>query len=223
MNNLNLSKFLFIPLLCAGITASAQTNNLTDNYKPVVNTSSTIVNLVNKPANLSPLASENTLFETKAALKNATMADASSSTFNFGLELEGLLPVGDFKNAVSAGVGINAVGLYHLGDIGAVTGSVGYNYFLTKEDGGIKFSGIPVKVGFLAKFGGMFFVEPQIGVYSLHSSDDDGNSASSTNLLLAAKVGLNIGEKSHLGIGYNYIKASGGSYAFAGLSYLFTF
>lgn len=220
MKNLNLSKLLFIPLLCAGITASAQTTNLTGNNVPVVNTP---VVSVNKPANPSPLASEKNLFEQKMALKNATMADASSSTFNFGLELEGLLPLGDFKKATSAGVGINAVGLYHIGDIGAVTGSVGYNYFLKKDEVDLKYSGIPIKVGFLAKLGDMFFVEPQIGVYSLRVSDDDGNSESSTNLLVAAKVGLNVGEKSHLGIGYNYIKVTGGSYAFAGISYLFTF
>lgn len=222
MNNLNLSKLLFIPLLCAGITASAQTNSLIGNTQPVANTHTTIA-LVNKPVNLNPLTSEKNLFEQKAALKNVAAADASSSTFNFGLELEGLLPLGNFKNATSAGLGVNAVGLYHIGDIGAVTGSVGYNYFLKKEDAEVKYSGIPIKVGFLAKFGGMFFVEPQVGVYNLRVSDDDDNSASNTNLLLAAKVGLNIGEKSHLGIGYNYIKVTGGSYAFAGVSYLFTF
>lgn len=222
MNNLNLSKLLFIPLLCAGITASAQTNSLIGNTQPVANTNTTIA-LVNKPVNQGPLTSEKNLFEQKAALKNVAAADASSSTFNFGLELEGLLPLGNFKNATSAGLGVNAVGLYHIGDIGAVTGSVGYNYFLKKEDAEVKYSGIPIKVGFLAKFGGMFFVEPQVGVYNLRVSDDDDNSASNTNLLLAAKVGVNIGEKSHLGIGYNYIKVTGGSYAFAGVSYLFTF
>lgn len=222
MNNLNLQKLLFIPLLCAGITASAQTSSLTGITQPEVSPNTTAV-LVNKPVNVSPLASGKNLFEQKAALKNVAAADASSSTFNFGLELEGLLPLGNFKNATSAGLGVNAVGLYHIGDIGAVTGSVGYNYFLKKEDAGVKYSGIPIKVGFLAKFGGMFFVEPQVGVYNLRVSDEDDNSASNTNLLLAAKVGLNIGEKSHLGIGYNYIKVTGGSYAFAGLSYLFTF
>lgn len=220
MNNLNLSKLLFIPLLCAGITASAQTNSLTGTTSSEANTT---LALVSKPVSFRPPASDKKLFEQNAALKNVTAADASSSTFNFGLELEGLLPLGNFKNATSAGLGVNAVGLYHIGDIGAVTGSVGYNYFLKKEDAEVKYSGIPIKVGFLAKFGGMFFVEPQIGVYNLRVSDDDDNSASNTNLLLAAKVGLNIGEKSHLGIGYNYIKVTGGSYAFAGVSYLFTF
>lgn len=222
MNNLNLSKLLFIPLLCAGITASAQTNGLTGNSVPVAGTNTTVA-LVSKPTNFSPLASEKNPFEQKAAFKNVTAADASSSTFNFGLELEGLLPMGDFKNATSAGFGVNAVGLYHISDAGAVTGSVGYNYFLKKGESDLKYSGIPVKVGFLAKLGDMFFVEPQVGVYSLRVSDDDDNSSSSTNLLLAAKVGINIGEKSHLGVGYNYIKVTGGSYAFAGLSYLFTF
>jgi hypothetical protein len=223
MKNLNLSKFLFIPLLCAGITASAQTSSLTGNDAPVVNTSATIA-LVNRPVNLSPLTSEKNLFEKKAAFKNVTAADAAaSSTFNFGLELEGLLPLGNFKNATSAGVGVNAVGLYHLSDVGAITGSVGYNYFLKKDEVDLKYSGIPIKVGYLAKLGDMFFVEPQIGVYNLRVSDDDDNSESNTNLLLAAKVGLNVGEKSHFGIGYNYIKVSGGSYAFANVSYLFTF
>lgn len=220
MNNLNLSKLLFIPLLCAGISASAQTNGLTGNNMPAANTT---IALVTKPANFSPLATERNLFEQKTALKNVTAADASSSTFNFGLELEGLLPIGNFKNATSAGFGANAVGLYHIGDAGAVTGSVGYNYFLKKGESDLKYSGIPIKVGFLAKLGDMFFVEPQIGVYNLRVSDDDDNSASNTNLLLAAKVGINVGEKSHLGVGYNYIKVTGGSYAFAGLSYLFTF
>ncbi|MBD1385283.1 hypothetical protein IDJ75_08335 [Mucilaginibacter rigui] len=222
MNNLNLSKLLFIPLLCAGITASAQTNSLTGITQPEASSNPTAV-LVNKSVNFTPLASGKNLFEQKAAFKNVAAADASSSTFNFGLELEGLLPVGNFKDATSAGLGVNAVGLYHIGDIGAVTGSVGYNYFLKKEDAEVKYSGIPIKVGFLAKFGGMFFVEPQVGVYNLRVSDEDDNSASNTNLLLAAKVGLNIGEKSHLGVGYNYIKVTGGSYAFAGVSYLFTF
>jgi hypothetical protein len=220
MKNLNLSKFLFIPLLCAGITASAQTSSLTGNDVPVVNTNMV---LVNNQANFSPLTHQKNLFEQKTALKNVTAADASSSTFNFGLELEGLLPVGDFKNATSAGFGVNAVGLYHIGDIGAVTGSVGYNYFLKKDEVDLKYSGIPIKVGFLAKLGDMFFVEPQIGVYNLRVSDDDDNSESNTNLLLAVKLGLNVGEKSHLGVGYNYIKVTGGSYAFAGVSYLFTF
>jgi len=222
MNNLNLSKLLFIPLLCAGITAGAQTNSLTGITQPVTNTNATVV-LVNRPVNLSPMANEKQPFEQKTPLKNVTAADASSSTFNFGLELEGLLPVGNFKNSVSAGLGVNAVGLYHIGDIGAVTGSVGYNYFLAKDEVDLKYSGIPIKVGFLAKLNDMFFVEPQVGVYSLRVSDDDDNSSSSTNLLLAAKVGINIGEKSHLGVGYNYIKVTGGSYGFAGLSYLFTF
>jgi hypothetical protein len=222
MNNLNLSKLLFIPLLCAGITAGAQTNSLNGDARQGINTNATVM-LVNKPVNVSPLANEANLFEQKAALKNVTAADASSSTFNFGLELEGLLPLGNFKDYTSAGLGVNAVGLYHLADIGAVTGSVGYNYFLKKEDAEVKYSGIPIKVGFLAKFGGMFFVEPQIGVYNLRVSDEDDNSASNTNLLLAVKAGINIGEKSHLGIGYNYIKVTGGSYAFAGVSYLFTF
>jgi hypothetical protein len=222
MKNLNFSKLLFIPLLCAGFVANAQDNSLTGNNTPVANTNATVA-LVTKSASLSPLESEKNLFAQNTALKNVAAADASSSTFNFGLELEGLLPVGNFKNSVSAGVGVNAVGLYHIGDIGAIAGSVGYNYFLAKDEVDLKYSGIPVKVGFLAKLGDMFFVEPQIGFYSLRISDDDDNSASSTNLLLAAKVGLNIGEKSHLGVGYNYIKVSGGSYAFAGLSYLFTF
>jgi hypothetical protein len=218
MKTLNLSKFLLISLLCAGLTANAQDNSLTTNDKPV-NTSNALVVI---PANTSPLTGEKNI-EQKSALKNAGFADGSASTFSIGLEPEVLLPLGNFKNSSSVGVGINLKGLYHLSDAGAVTGTVGYNYFVSKEDVDFKYSGIPIKVGYMAKLGDMFFVEPQIGFYSLRASDDDDNSSTSTNLLLAAKVGLNIGEKSHLGIGYNYIKVTGGSYAFAGLSYLFTF
>ncbi|MCQ6961379.1 hypothetical protein [Mucilaginibacter aquariorum] len=218
MKNFNLSKFLLIPLLCAGLTANAQNNSLTINDKPANTTNA----LVAMPSHTSTFTGEKNI-EQKSALKNATFADGSASTFSIGLEPEVLLPLGNFKNSSSVGVGINLKGLYHLSDAGAVTGTVGYNYFVSKEDVGFKYSGIPIKVGYMAKLGDMFFVEPQVGFYSLRASDDDDNSSTSTNLLLAAKVGLNIGEKSHLGIGYNYIKVTGGSYAFAGLSYLFTF
>jgi hypothetical protein len=219
MKNLNLSRFLFLPLLCAGLAANAQDNSLTTTDK-LTNTANALVTI---PVNTSPLTGDKNLFEQKSALKNAAFADGSASTFSIGLEPEVLLPLGNFKNSSSVGVGINLKGLYHLSETGAVTGTVGYNYFVAKEDVAFKYSGIPIKVGYMAKLGDMFFVEPQVGFYSLRASDDDDNSATSTNLLLAAKVGLNIGEKSHLGIGYNYIKVTGGSYAFAGLSYLFTF
>ncbi|MEB0263310.1 MULTISPECIES: hypothetical protein [unclassified Mucilaginibacter] len=226
MKNLNFSKFLFIPLLCAGFAANAQENNLAGSTQPVAATTSSMA-FVAKPATVSPLMSEKNLFNQKTAFKNAAFADGSASTFGFGLEPEVLLPLGDFKNASSVGVGINLKALYHLSDAGAVTGTIGYNYFVAKEDVTYKYSGIPIKIGYLAKLGDMFFVEPQIGLYSLRASFKDdgegGGSASTTNLLLAAKVGINIGEKSNLGVSYNYIKVTGGSFAFAGLSYLFTF
>jgi hypothetical protein len=221
MKNLNLSQFLFIPLLCAGIAANAQDNSL--DGKPGPGTTNPTISIVAKTANVSLLAGEKNLFEQKNALKNAGGADAVASHFSVGLEPEVLLPLGDFKNSSSVGVGINLKGLYHLSETADVTGTIGYNYFVSKEDVDVKYSGIPIKVGYLAKFADKFFVEPQIGLYSLRASDDDDNSETNTNLLLAVKVGLNINEKSHLGIGYNYIKVTGGSYAFAGLSYLFIF
>ncbi|RYU89373.1 hypothetical protein EWM62_13670 [Mucilaginibacter terrigena] len=217
MKNLNFSKLLFIPLLCAGISASAQSSLVSNHYVAVTANTQAI-----GPAITVPPA-ENSLPGQKGYFKNVAAADGSASGFAIGLEPEALLPLGNFKNSVSAGAGINLKALYHLSDAGAVTGTVGYNYFLPKEDVDFKYAGIPVKIGYLAKLGDMFFIEPQVGLYSLRISDDDGNSASDTNLLLAAKIGLNIGEKSHLGFGYNYIKVTGGSYAFAGVSYLFTF
>ncbi|MES2267671.1 MAG: hypothetical protein V4520_12980 [Bacteroidota bacterium] len=220
MKNLNLSKFFFIPLLCVAFAANAQNNSMVGNVQPV--TANTLA--VTKPVYVSVQANEKNLFEQKSAFKNTAFADGSASTFNLGLEPEVLLPLGDFKNSSSVGVGINLKGLYHLSDAGAVTATVGYNYFISKEDVGYKYSGIPVKVGYLAKLGDMFFVEPQVGLYSLRTSlDDDGGSVTNTNLLLAAKVGINIGDKSNLGVGYNYVKVTGGSYSFAGLSYLFSF
>ncbi|MBB5397386.1 hypothetical protein [Mucilaginibacter sp. AK015] len=217
MKNLNFSKLLFIPLVCMGISASAQ-NTLTGAGDVAVAANAPVTQTAAK----GPLAASK-LFEPAAAFKNVTAADGSASTFSIGLEPEAILPIGDFKTFVSAGAGLNLKGLYHLSDAGAVTATVGYNYFLPKEDADFKYSGIPVKIGYLAKLGDMFFVEPQVGLYSMRVSDDDDNSASNTNLLLAAKVGLNVGEKSHLGVGYNYIKADGGSTSFINLSYLFTF
>jgi len=221
MKNLNLSRLLFIPLLCAGFAANAQNSSLTSGAEPI--TTNAIIAAA-KHGTISQPANQKELFEQKNALTNTTFADGSASTFSLGLEPEVLLPLGDFKNSSSVGVGINLKGLYHLSDAGAVTATVGYNYFVSKEDVDYKYSGIPFKIGYLAKLGDMFFVEPQVGLYSLRTSlDDGGGSVTNTNLLLAAKLGINIGDKSNLGVGYNYVKVTGGSYSFAGLSYLFSF
>ena len=225
MKNLNLSRFLFIPLLCAGLTASAQSNSLTGNNGAPVITKNTRVAFTSTPIDANAFSGEKVMpFAQASAFKKAAQADAATEGFAIGLELEALLPMGSFGDLTKVGAGIAVKGIYHLTETGAVTGTVGYNYFLPNDDGDYKYSGIPIKVGYMALFG-MFFVEPQVGVYNFRTSFDDEDipSVSSTNLFLGARAGINIGSNSHLGVGYNYIKTDGGSTSFASAGISFAF
>lgn len=223
MKNLNLSQFfLFIPLLCVGLSAAAQNNSLTAANGPVFKSAPQLV-LTSTPVNSNAFSAEaNLAVPLKGTAMSLKQAEGKTEGLSFGLELEALKPMGTFGDVTTVGAGVALRLMNHISENGALTGSVGYNYFLPSEDGDYKYSGIPVKLGYLHTFGA-FFVEPQAGLYNLRLAFDDEPTVTSTNLVLSARAGVNLGEKSHLGVSYTYISASGGSLSFAGANLIFGF
>ncbi|RFZ92593.1 hypothetical protein D0C36_14345 [Mucilaginibacter conchicola] len=238
MIHFNLSKkLLFIPLLCAAITASAQTNSLTGEQSPALQPSVQLPVAAQLKMKTADESASN--YQAAPATRNVfKQAEDSGKLLTFGIEPEAILPMGSFGDLASAGVGINVKAFYSLGDIGVLTGSVGYHYFLAKEndfsDFDYKYSGIPIRFGFQYTLAEKFFVEPQLGFYNFRTSissedaeDEEfpgaSGSGSSTNFFFALRAGYRTGERSNLSLGYNNISASGGSTSFLGLSYCFTF
>jgi hypothetical protein len=84
----------------------------------------------------------------------------------FSVGITGALPVGDFSDYSSFGLGIDAKYAYNFDEVIAATVSAGYNNFFVKgdlKDLGYKNQGfVPLKAGVRFSMGGLY-AEPQIG------------------------------------------------------------
>ena len=99
-------------------------------------------------------------------VSNAQYERPLGSEFSVGIT--GALPVGDFSDVSSFGLGIDAKYAYNFDEVIAATVSAGYNNFFVKDEwksqGADKTLGyIPVKAGVRFSMGGLY-AEPQVGV-----------------------------------------------------------
>jgi len=171
------------------------------------------------------------------ALTIASLASAQENRLSVGLEAG--LPIGDFGDVTTFGIGASVGYEVPVGDNLGVVAQVGYLYFAGKDYSigianidGPNWSVIPAQVG--AKY---YFTENQEGFYAMGlvgihalSYTVPGFSAtlpevtvSDTQLSFAPGLGYVVGENIDLALRYQIISGDGGSLSYMGVraAYLF--
>ena len=159
-----------------------------------------------------------------------TKAQMAAGDFHFGAGIHLGLPVGDFHNISSFGIGGEVQGEYAFTE--NVTGVVtsGYTYFAGKDLGGgykINSGHIPVIVGARYYPSEQFFFGAQIG-YGHYSESVSGNngfggaSGGSGGFEYRPQVGYNANPIQFI-LSYDGTSVSGGTFSQIGLSALYTF
>jgi hypothetical protein len=121
-----------------------------------------------------------------AAISSSAYSQKGNNQIGVGVDLG--LPMGDFGDFSSFGVGGYVKGLYGIGTAGQITLTTGYQSYAAKKEikdalGADKYNLtiIPVLVGYRHNFSG-FYVEPQVGYGSYGSkvkiSGVSGNASS---------------------------------------------
>ena len=157
-------------------------------------------------------------------LVTTVAAFAQKGDIGISVGVEGALPVGDWSDGYSIGVGGSLKGLYGISDAGQVTLTVGYDRFGVKDfDGSLSL--VPVLAGYRHTFSSLY-VEPQIGISAQKSKIEMGEfgdvSASTTDFSFAIGAGYLVGPMD-LGLRYQNISASGGSLGFLALRVAYNF
>lgn len=131
-----------------------------------------------------------------------------------GVGLDLGLPTGNHSDALGLGIGVSVKGFYGLSDDGDLSLTLGFMKFGEKDNYGISYSLVPILAGYRHKFESLY-VEPQLGLTTLKAKVDFeglGNfSSSSTNLGYAIGGGYLMGDWD-LGLRYQGVSASGGSF-----------
>ena len=154
-------------------------------------------------------------------------AQMAAGDFKFGAGIHLGLPIGDFHNTASFGIGAELQGEYAFAEnlTGVVT--TGYTYFVGKSiDVGagqsfkINYGHIPVLVGARFYPSEQFFVGAQIG-YGHYSASGDG-SGGSGGFEYRPQIGYNA-DPIQLILSYDGTSVSGGTFSQIGLSAIYTF
>lgn len=161
-------------------------------------------------------------------------AQAQKGEMTLGVGVDVAMPLGDFGEGYGIGLGGSAKGLYGLNDDANLTLTLGYLRFGIKDapddvSGSIGF--IPILAGYRHSFGGLY-VEPQLGLTVTRSSfkisglEEFGISgsgtASSTDLGYAIGGGYMI-DNLDLGLRFQGVSASGGSFNLIGVRAAYNF
>jgi len=129
------------------------------------------------------------------AISSAAYSQKGNNQIGVGVDAG--LPLGDFGDSYSFGIGGYVKGLYGIGEAGQITLTTGYTTYSAKKEikdalGLDKLSAniIPILAGYRHNFSG-FYVEPQVGYGSYGSkAKANGNSASSSSGAFTYALGL---------------------------------
>lgn len=124
----------------------------------------------------------------------------------FSVGINPALPVGDFSDVSSFGLGLDLKYAYNFNESIAATVSAGYNHFFVKDDlkdipfvdNSIGF--IPIKAGVRFSMAN-FYAEPQIGA-AIGTNDGAG-----TNLTYAGQIGVMASPNFDIGLRYEGISS----------------
>ncbi|AYD47581.1 outer membrane beta-barrel protein [Arachidicoccus soli] len=149
------------------------------------------------------------LFVITTSTKAQTYERPLGSELSIGISP--MLPVGDFSNAYSFGLGGDLKYAYNFDESIALTLSAGYNNFWGKKTtvAGVEFTPkaqgfVPIKAG--VRFSaGQFYAEPQIGVAISTNSENDRITKSSSSLTYAGQVGVMVNRNFDIGFRYEAI------------------
>jgi len=157
---------------------------------------------------------------------------AQGFTFSGGLEVA--LPLGDFGNLASFGVGASVGGEYALNDNMGITLNAGYIFLVPEEFFASAFM-LPYQAGYKYYFDSNengFYGHAQIGFHTVSATSEDislfgtnigGVTVSSTDLSYAIGVGYLINEKIDLGLRYNIVATEVSSSNYIGLRTAYNF
>jgi hypothetical protein len=144
----------------------------------------------------------------------SSFAQTSKEGGKFSIGLEAGLPVGSYKDVSSFVIGGSLKYDHPIAENTFVTGSAGYNKFISKSDFkdiGYSFYGIPVKVGVKYFFAESFYGEAQLGAAFTRASADNTPSSSKTAFAYAPGIGYSFGGGVDLGVRYEGWAISGGT------------
>jgi hypothetical protein len=151
-------------------------------------------------------------------------ARAQDGGFSFGAGLNLALPIGDFSETHSFGVGVEAQGEYMFSEMFGAVFNTGYTQFMGKEvvilGTTVEYDGIgliPVMAGVRVYPSSQFFIGARagLGVFT-------GNDNSSTGFAYRPEVGATLGPV-QIAASYNGWSKDGGSLAHIGLSIIYRF
>lgn len=154
-------------------------------------------------------------------------AQKSEQPLKFSVGLEAGLPVGDFKQLSSFGIGGSVQGEYAAAETVGATLSAGFMTFPGKDLGGLKVSTrfIPVLAGAKVYFAEKFFFHGQLGITFASSkvtSDGESESGSTSGFTYAPGFGVKASENFDVELKYQAFSKSG-TLGFFGLRAAYNF
>jgi hypothetical protein len=144
-------------------------------------------------------------------------AQSGSGELKFSGGAEAALPIGDFGNFSSFGIGGFAAGDYGLSESFHLIGSLGYNAFFAKGGLGGSLGTLTFRAGGAYYASEAFNVNGAVGFGSL-----SGGGGSVSGFHYSAGVGYNM-ESLGFGLNYNAISANGGTNTWLGLRVAYSF
>jgi hypothetical protein len=154
----------------------------------------------------------------------ASRAQDGGGGFSFGAGVNLALPIGDFSNTHSFGVGVEAQGEYAFSDMFSAVFNTGYTQFFGKSETvfgtTIEYDGvglIPVLAGARVYPSPMIFIGARAGLGVL-----TGNNDSETGFVYRPEVGGTVGPV-QLALSYNGFSKDGNSIGHVGLTVIYRF
>ena len=161
-----------------------------------------------------------TLTTVKAQDEPKSSSAAAATGFHFAAGINLGLPIGDFGDSHSFGVGVEVQPEYMLSKMFSIQASAGYTEFFGKKIGSFKIDDvglIPILVGVKVYPAEQFFIGFKAGLGVLTGS---GNSESAFDY--QPQVGYNA-EKFQINLGYNGLSKDGETLSNLSLSLLYKF
>lgn len=147
-------------------------------------------------------------------------AQDNASGFHFGGGVRLAMPIGDYSDFYTFGVGAELQGEYMFTEKVSATATAGYVHFLAKEFAGVKGDGtglIPVLAGVRVYPSTNIFIGARAGVGIL-----TGGGSSTSGFSYEPQVGYN-GEKFQVALGYNGVSVESTTFSHIALSAIFKF